>query len=60
MALGISGQMKYFGLGIKAACVRNTFNMEEMAQLKRAEYALGFGIRVILVFKARVHNLISE
>ena len=49
LALGVGGQMKYFWLGIRAAFVRNTLNMEEMAQLKKAEYALGFGIRIILM-----------
>lgn len=49
LGLGISGQMKYFWLGLKAAYGRNTFKIEEMAQLKKAEYALGFGIKVIML-----------
>lgn len=49
LALGISGQMKYFWLGIKAACARNMFNMEEMGQLKKAEHALGFAIKIIML-----------
>lgn len=49
LGLGIGGQMKYFWLGIKAAYVRNTFRIEEIAQLEKAEYALGFGIKIILM-----------
>ena len=49
LALGISGQMRYFWLGIKAAYVRNTFRIEEIACLEKAEYALGFGIKIVLM-----------
>lgn len=49
LGLGISGQMRYFLLGIKAAYVRNTFKIEEMAHLEKAEYALGVGIKIIML-----------
>lgn len=49
LGLGIGGQMKYFWFGIKAAYVRNTFRIEEMSQMKKAEHALGYGIRITLL-----------
>ncbi len=49
LGLGIGGQMKYFWLGIKAAYGRNTYKIEEMAQMKKAEYALGYGIKITIL-----------
>ena len=49
LSLGISGQMKYFWLGIKAAYVQDTSKMEERTELEKAEYALGFGIKIMLL-----------
>lgn len=49
LSLGIGGQMKYFWLGIKAAYDKDTFNIEERAELKKAEYALDFGIKIVLL-----------
>lgn len=49
LGLGISGQMKYFWKGIKAACVKNNSSIEDKAELEKEEYALGFGIKFILI-----------
>ncbi len=49
LGLGISGQMKYFWLGIKAAYTKNTFKIEEMEQMKKAEYALSYGIKITIL-----------
>ena len=45
LGLGISGQMKYFWKGVKAAYSKSTLNIEQKAELEKAEYALGFGIK---------------
>ena len=47
LGLGISGQMKYFWLGIKASCV--TDKGIEKIQLEKAEYALEFGIKIVIL-----------
>ena len=47
LGLGISGQMKYFGMGLKAAFVGK--NILDKVQLEKAEYALGFGIKIVLM-----------
>ena len=47
LGLGISGQMKHFGRGLKAAYSGK--NILNQAQLERAEYALGFGIKIVLM-----------
>ena len=47
LGLGISGQMKHFGIGIKVACVRK--NVLNKVQLEKSEYALGFGIKIVLM-----------
>ena len=49
LGLGISGQMKYFWLGLKSAYVRDKSKIEEKAQLEKAEYALEFGIKIVLL-----------
>lgn len=49
LCLGISGQMKDFWYGIKAACTKDTYNIEERASLKKAEYALDFGIKIVIL-----------
>jgi len=58
LALGISGQLKYFWLGIKSAYGKHTFKIEDMVLLKRAEHALGFGIKII-IFSGIATALIS-
>lgn len=47
LGLGISGQMKYFWLGIKVSCV--TDKGIEKIQLEKAEYALEFGIKIVIL-----------
>ena len=47
LGLGISGQMKYFWLGIKASYV--TDKGIEKIQLEKAEYALEFGIKIVIL-----------
>lgn len=47
LGLGISGQLRYFWLGVKAAC--RTKNRTENDLLEKAEYALNFGIKTILL-----------
>lgn len=47
LGLGISGQLQYFWLGVKAAC--RTKNIEEKDLPEKAEYALDFGIKTILL-----------
>ena len=49
LGLGISGQMKYFWYGIKAACIQKTSGDEVKSELEKAEYALGFGIKIVLL-----------
>lgn len=53
LGLGVGGQLKFFWMGIKAACVseysKDARNYLEKAQLQKSEYALGFGIKVILL-----------
>ena len=36
LGLGISGQMRHFGIGLKAACVKG--NVLEKIQLEKADY----------------------
>ena len=56
LGLGISGQLKFFWMGIKAAFVRDGFKdvkkYLDKPQLQKAEYALGFGIKVVLLSSA--------
>ena len=56
LGLGITGQLKFFWMGIKAACVReeskNVKKYPDKVQLQKAEYALGFGIKIILLASA--------
>lgn len=47
LGLGISGQMKDFGMGLKAAYVGK--QIFDKTQLEKAEYALGFGIKIVLM-----------
>ena len=53
LGLGISGQLKFFWMGIKAAYVsessKDVRNYLEKTYLQKAEYALGFGIKIILL-----------
>ena len=39
--------MKNFSVGLKAACIKN--NVLSKVQLEKAEYALGFGIKIVLM-----------
>ena len=41
--------MKYFWLGIKAAYVQDISKIKERTELEKAEYALGFGIKIMLL-----------
>lgn len=47
LCLGISGQMKDFGMGLKAVYVRE--NVLSKVQLEKAEHALDFGIKIVLM-----------
>ena len=47
LGLGISGQLKNFSRGLKAACIKN--NVLNDLQLEKAEYALDFGIKIVLM-----------
>lgn len=58
LGLGIGGQMKYFWLGVKAVCSLKKENKEETVSLKKAEYALGYSMKIILLSSA-VSALIS-
>lgn len=49
LGLGISGQMKYFWYGIKTAYVQKAAGYEEKRELEKAEYALGFGVKILLL-----------
>ena len=53
LGLGISGQLKFFWMGIKAAFVRegskDVKKYLDKSQLQKSEYALGFGIKIILL-----------
>ena len=53
LGLGISGQLKYFWWGIKAAYIGDSSKEEkkylEKTELPKAEYALGFGIKITLL-----------
>ncbi len=49
LGLGISNQMKYFWLGLKTACVKEENRCKDTDMLKRADYALGFGIKIVLI-----------
>ena len=49
LGLGISGQMKDFWYGIKAACTKDAYNIKERVALKKAEYALDFGIKIVIL-----------
>ena len=49
LGLGIGGQMKYFWLGIKAAYIRDEKKAGSKETLEKAEYALGYGIKIILL-----------
>lgn len=47
LGLGISGQMKDFGIGLKAGYAGK--QIFDKTQLEKAEYALGFGIKIVLM-----------
>lgn len=47
LGLGISGQVKNFSIGLKAAYMKN--NVLSEVQLEKAEYALDFGIKIVLM-----------
>ena len=47
LGLGISGQMKNFSMGLKAAYVGK--HVFDKVQLEKAEYALDFGIKIVLM-----------
>lgn len=49
LCLGISGQLKFFWLGLKTACAKNDSKIEEKGRLEKAEYALDFGIKCLLL-----------
>ena len=58
LGLGITGQLKFFWMGIRAAYVRENFKdikkYSDKVRLQKAEYALGFGIKMILLASAAV------